>query len=84
MICCSNWKKRADINLHIIGKGPYMERLQKLKNKNTVIHGYVSAQEKIMLLAPHEPAKIHYSEFFVVKTAIIAEFNIVIWNFSYI
>ena len=32
-------EKKADINLHIIGKGPYMEKLQQMKNKNTVIHG---------------------------------------------
>jgi glycosyltransferase involved in cell wall biosynthesis len=44
-------EKRSEINLHIIGKGPYMERLVKMKNKNTVIHGYVSNEEKIRLLA---------------------------------
>ncbi len=44
-------EKRADINLHIIGKGPYMDKLQQMKNKNTVIHGYVSSAEKIKLLA---------------------------------
>ena len=44
-------EKKADINLHIIGKGPYMEKLQQMKNQNTVIHGYVSNAEKIKLLA---------------------------------
>ena len=44
-------EKISDINLHIIGKGPYMDKLIKMKNKNTVIHGYVSNEEKISILA---------------------------------
>ena len=44
-------EKISNVNLHIIGKGPYMDKLIKLKNENTVIHGYVSNEEKVRLLA---------------------------------
>lgn len=44
-------EKISDVNLHIIGKGPYLEKLIRMKNQNTVIHGYVSAGEKVRLLA---------------------------------
>lgn len=44
-------EKVTNVNLHIIGKGPYMEKLQQMKNKKTIIHGYVSSEEKIKLLA---------------------------------
>ena len=44
-------EKMPGINLHIIGKGPYMDKLIQMKNENTVIHGYVSAEEKVRLLA---------------------------------
>lgn len=44
-------EKISDVNLHIIGKGPYMDKLIKMKNNNTVIHGYVTSEEKVRLLA---------------------------------
>ncbi len=44
-------EKISDVNLHIIGKGPYLDKLIKMKNQNTIIHGYVSSEEKVRLLA---------------------------------
>ncbi len=44
-------ESKDNINLHIIGDGPYMKEVQKNKGNSTVIHGYISNQDKIKILA---------------------------------
>ncbi len=44
-------EKKIDVKFHIVGQGPYIERLRAGKNENTIVHGYVSNAEKLKILS---------------------------------